>query len=125
MQARQLSHRAPGGSRADGGGAYLADHPGKKNPRAALWLAERGALRDRSAVTRILDKYALVSKLEQLGLHSLRHTFATRYLDAKPDGLRGLAALLGHASLDMVMIYTEPRVEDLAHRVERVEMTGT
>ena len=103
---------------------YLDTHPGHKNPKAALWLGERGALRDRSAITRILEKYALVSKLEQLGPHSLRHTFATRYLDANPGDLRGLAALLGHDSLDTVMIYTEPREEELARRVERVENGG-
>ena len=34
--------------------------------------------------------------------------------------LRGLAELLGHASLNTVMVYTEPRLEDLAERMERV-----
>ena len=41
--------------------AYLSTHPENKNPQAALWLGERGALQSRSAVTRILEKYALVS----------------------------------------------------------------
>ncbi len=31
--------------------------------------------------------------------HTLRHTFAARYLAANPDSLRGLARLLGHASV--------------------------
>ena len=53
--------------------------------------------------------------------YALRHTFATRYLEANPDDLRGLAALLGHTNLDTVMIYTEPRVEDLVERMERME----
>ena len=35
--------------------------------------------------------------------------------------LRGLAALLRHASLNTVMIYTEPTLEDLADRMEKVE----
>ena len=29
-------------------------------------------------------------------------------------------ALLGHVSLNTVMVYTEPRLEDLAARMERV-----
>jgi len=49
------------------------------------------------------------------------YTFATRYLAANPSDLRGLAALLGHASLNTVMIYTQPSLEDLAERMERGE----
>jgi integrase/recombinase XerC len=50
----------------------------------------------------------------------LRHTFATQYLQANPDDLRGLAALLGHSDLNTVMIYTEPTQQDLANRMERM-----
>jgi len=35
-----------------------------------------------------------------------------------------LARLLGHVSLNTVMIYTEPDMEDLAERMERVEVGG-
>ncbi|MCB0104607.1 MAG: tyrosine-type recombinase/integrase, partial [Caldilineaceae bacterium] len=55
---------------------------------------------------------------------ALRHTFATPYLNANPDDLRGLARLLGHASLNTVMVYTEPNLEDLTQRMERVEIAG-
>jgi site-specific recombinase XerD len=46
---------------------------------------------------------------------------ATRYLAANPDDLRGLAAILGHADLNTVMIYTEPTTADLAARMEKAE----
>ena len=36
--------------------------------------------------------------------------------------VRGLARLLGHSSLDTVMVYTEPSMEDLTERMERVEI---
>jgi integrase len=52
----------------------------------------------------------------------LRHTFATRYRHVNPNDLRDLARLLGHSTLDTVMIYTEPHLDDLAERMERVEM---
>jgi site-specific recombinase XerD len=51
-----------------------------------------------------------------------RHTFATRYLKANPGDLRNLAALLGHASVETTMIYTEPTAEDLAQRIEMMEL---
>jgi site-specific recombinase XerD len=81
-------------------------------------------LSNRSSVVRILDKYAYQAQIDHVNPHALRHTFATRYLEANPDDLRGLAALLGHANLNTVMIYTEPRLDDLAERMERLEPGG-
>ncbi len=105
--------------------AYLdTEHPDRDNPKAALWMGNRGELRHRSAVTRMLEKYALEAGLESVNPHALRHTFATRYLNANPGDLRGLARLLGHKSLDTVMIYTEPSMQELTERMERVEVAG-
>lgn len=102
--------------------AYLdSEYPGKAQPDAPLWLTRRGELKHRSSVMRLLKKYAAQAGIEPLSPHTLRHTFATRYLAANPDDLRGLAKLLGHASLDTVMIYTEPDFDDLVERMERVE----
>ena len=84
-------------------------------------MGQRGPLKDPAAVWRILKKYAFQARLEEeISPHTLRHTFASHYLEANPDDLRGLAALLGHASLDTVMIYTEPTTEQLAFRMEKV-----
>lgn len=102
---------------------YLAEeHPDKENPKAPLWMGTRGGLSHRSSVTRIIEKYAIQAGMEAVNPHALRHTFATRYLNANPSDLRGLARLLGHKSLDTVMIYTEPSMQDLAERMERVEV---
>ena len=49
-------------------------------------------------------------------------TFATRYLNANPGDPRGLAQLLGHHSLATVMIYTEPTLQELTARMERVDV---
>jgi site-specific recombinase XerD len=75
---------------------------------------------DRAAIKRLLDSYARLEGIVGLSPHTLRHTFATRYLAVNPDDLRGLAALLGHRNLNTVMIYTEPTRESLAERVERM-----
>ena len=104
--------------------AYLEEHPDKDNPEEMVWIDIRGPLSNRSSVVRILDKHAYQAQIEPVKPHALRHTFATRYLEANPDDLRGLAALLGHANLITVMIYTEPRIDDLAVRMERVETSG-
>ena len=103
--------------------AYLRDHPAVDDPDAPLWIGTRGPLRHRSSILRVLDKYTHLAGIERIGPHALRHTFATRYLDANPGDLRGLAALLGHANLNTVMIYTEPNLDDLAERMERVEFS--
>lgn len=104
--------------------AYLAEQ-GELPEDAPLWQGTRGALRDRGAVGRMLEKYARQAGLEEVTPHVLRHTFATRYLEANPGDLRGLAALLGHANLNTVMVYTEPAEEDLRERMERMEVVGS
>jgi site-specific recombinase XerD len=101
---------------------YLEEeHPRPENPAAPLWINRRGeALSHRSSVMRMLETYVRRSGLEAINPHMLRHTFATRYLKANPDDLRGLARLLGHSSLNTVMIYTEPDFDDLVDRMERM-----
>ncbi len=104
--------------------AYLDNHPDRHNPHAAFWVGQRGDWQDRATITYLVKKYALDAGLDPIGPHVLRHTFATRYLAANPGDLRGLAALLGHARLETVMIYTEPALEDLAGRMERVDYSA-
>jgi site-specific recombinase XerC len=104
--------------------AHLAVHPDKDDPDAPLWVGTRGPLIHRTSVARILNTYALAAGIGEINPHALRHTFATRYLKANPGDLRGLARLLGHTSLSTVMIYTEPDMDDLAERMERMEQGG-
>jgi integrase/recombinase XerC len=104
--------------------AYLETHPKVDDSDAPLWIGQSGTLGHRSSVMRILNKYALLSGLDRINPHALRHTFASRYLKANKGDLRGLAKLLGHVSLNTVMIYTEPDMDDLAERMEKVEAEG-
>ena len=100
--------------------AYLEKHPRKENADAPLWLGIRGELKHRRSIFRILSKYTQMAGLPSIGPHILRHTFAYQYLQANPDDIRGLAALLGHSRINTVMIYTQPSLEDLNRRMERV-----
>lgn len=100
---------------------YLEEHPTPDEPTAPLWINRSGkALSHRSSVMRLLESYTRRAGLEAINPHMLRHTFATRYLKANPDDLRGLARLLGHRNLNTVMIYTEPDFDDLVERMERM-----
>jgi len=98
------------------------DHPHPKDAQQSLWWGRDAALEHRSSVTRLLEKYAIHTGVEKVTPHMLRHTFATRYLKANPDDLRGLARLFGHSDLNTVMIYTKPTLADLNKRLERMEV---
>jgi site-specific recombinase XerD len=101
---------------------YLENrHPNPDDPLHWLWIGRDDAISHRSSITRMIDKYAIRAGLASVTPHMLRHTFATRYLKANPDDLRGLARLLGHSNLNTVMIYTEPTMNDLADRMERMD----
>jgi site-specific recombinase XerC len=56
--------------------------------------------------------------------HSLRHTFATRYLAAHTDDLIGLVRLLGYSSLEATTIYVQPTDDEVAARVERIDLNA-
>jgi site-specific recombinase XerD len=56
--------------------------------------------------------------------HDLRHTFARRYLKEHAGDLVGLAQLLGHTDINTTAIYTRATAEDLASRVEQIELNA-
>lgn len=87
----------------------------------ALWHGQRGDLQSRATINKLLTKYSRLAALEEIpSPHDLRHTFATRYLEENPGDLRGLAALLGHSSVNTTMIYTQPTTDSLATRLENL-----
>lgn len=102
---------------------YLETQPELK-PDDPLWVGERGVLTDRGSVLYLLKKYAFQARLDErlISPHVLRHTFASRYLSANPQDLRGLAAILGHSNLNTVMIYTTPTAAELTSRMEKAEI---
>ena len=84
--------------------AYLEE---KKNPgESALFIGERGFRLPNSSAHIIFDVYR-----EKLGWqkeftpHTLRHSFATHYLDRGAD-IRMVQELLGHESISTTQIYT-------------------
>jgi site-specific recombinase XerD len=82
-----------------------------------LFLGQRGPL-NVPGVQYLMAKYAYQARLQDVTPHSLRHTFGKNLVDAGVS-LEQVAALLGHESLDTVMIYTKPSHGDLEKAVRR------
>jgi site-specific recombinase XerD len=100
----------------------LAERWPARDPQEPLWMGQRGRLTD-NAIGRIVDGLVVTCAARELvppdtSAHTLRHTFATTYLASHPGDMVGLAALMGHSSLDTTRIYTQPSDEDLSQRVE-------
>jgi len=74
-----------------------------------LFLSERGgrplSLRTIQATVSSLARRAKITRFA-VSAHSLRHSFARRFLRRHPGKLVELAALLGHESLDTTAVYT-------------------
>ena len=89
-----------------------------------LFLSERGgkplALRTIQATVSELARRARITRLH-VSAHTIRHSFALRYLKRNPGRLVELAALLGHESLDTTAVYTRPSAEELAASLEKGE----
>jgi site-specific recombinase XerD len=82
-----------------------------------LFLGQRGPL-NVPGVQYLVAKYAYQARLADVTPHSLRHTFGKNLVDAGVS-LEQVAALLGHESLDTVMIYTKPSHGDLEKAVRK------
>jgi site-specific recombinase XerD len=94
-----------------------------------LWGSQKGGQLTVSAMGRMIDGLVRDCAARRLvpattGAHTLRHTFAARYLAAHPGDLVGLAALLGHSSLNTTRIYVQPTVEQLTERVEGLDLNA-
>lgn len=83
-------------------------HP--TNP-AALWLAVTGRRLSSPQIDSLIRRYALAAEVSA-SAHTFRHTCATHLL-RHGASLRHIQQLLGHASLDTTVIYTQVELSDL------------
>lgn len=72
----------------------------------ALFITTRGGLVDAPNLRRTLAAIERAEELPHVGLHGLRHTFATRWVENGLD-IKSLSELLGHSDASMTLnIYT-------------------
>jgi len=83
---------------------------------AGVFIGERGALTT-DGVRAICEKFSAISGV-RFTPHTLRHSFAHRYLEATNNDLVGLAQILGHENLNTTSIYTKRSQDDLQQRIE-------
>lgn len=79
---------------------------------------EQGTIRALQALISGLARRANITRIN-VTAHTLRHTFATQFLQANPGCLVELAMLMGHESIDTTAIYTKASKEKLAEHMER------
>lgn len=94
-----------------------------------LWTSERGSrwsVREMSRMVAELVRVCAVREAvpAETTPHSLRHTFATRYLRRHPGDIVGLARLLGHSSIQTTQIYVQPTEADIAERVNQIDLNA-
>jgi integrase/recombinase XerC len=86
-----------------------------------LITSESGAALSVRSIQSVVSELARRARITRIPVtaHSLRHTFALKFLEKNPGKLIELAALLGHESLDTAAVYLRPSQEEMAAGVER------
>lgn len=80
--------------------------PRQKNQEDFVFLNRRGYKLSRSMVFKIIKEQALLAGINKnIGLHTLRHSFATHLLEGGAN-LRVIQQMLGHENIQTTEIYT-------------------
>ena len=89
-----------------------------------LFITKRGISGTIRALQLLINGLAARANITRINVtaHTLRHTFATQFLQANAGCLVELAMLMGHESIDTTAIYTKASKEKLAETLERSGM---
>ena len=95
---------------------YLKTRPPVQSQK--VFLGERGPLNKRG-IQSIFEKYRVLTGIENLHCHILRHTFSHHFLQ-QGGNLVQLAQILGHENLNTTAIYTKNTAEELSVMAEKL-----
>ena len=95
---------------------YLLIRPQVKSEK--VFVGERGCLNKRG-VQAIFEKYRVLTGIENLHCHILRHSFSHHFLQ-QGGNLVQLAQILGHENLNTTAIYTKNTEGELSEMAERL-----
>jgi hypothetical protein len=84
--------------------AYRAAHVPEGHK--LLLPREKGTAQDRHSVTRMINRAGAAAGLGHIHPHQLRHTLATQAIN-RGMSLEAIAAMLGHKSMDMTLVYAK------------------
>ena len=90
-------------------------------PDDFFFITKRGLSGTIRALQLLINGLATRANITRINVtaHTLRHTFATQFLQANQGCLVELAMLMGHESIDTTAIYTKASKEKLAEHIER------
>ena len=92
---------------------YIESRPPSESE--AVFVGERGPL-TYHGVRAICSKYSAISGVA-FSAHTLRHSFAHRFLQQSNNDLVALAQILGHESLNTTAIYTKRGQDELQQKI--------
>ena len=101
----------------------LKDNSKVRHISGYVFPSQAGTKIDASNLLKTFYSARKRADLEDVRFHDLRHTFATRLVQAGVD-LSVVKELLGHKSITMTMRYAHHNPESLRHGVEVLDRTG-
>ena len=105
-------------------GRYELPLNARKRALLPLFLSKTGGPIERTAVWRLVKKYAIRSGIDpKISPHTLRHSFATHLLEGGAD-LRVVQELLGHSDISTTQIYTHVQTKRLVELHENHHPRG-
>jgi len=90
--------------------SYLTQRPGSND--RAFFLSNRNARLGLRQVWQIVKDYAAKSGVDRATTHSMRHSFATHFIEGGGD-VSTLQKLLGHASIQTTQVYLDQSIAHL------------
>jgi len=97
----------------------LNDHLGSRNDDIDRLIIRNASSLNRHQITRIVSRIAKVAGIGHVHPHQLRHTLATQAIN-RGMSLEAIAALLGHKTLRMTLVYARIADRTVADAYDKV-----